>query len=134
MTRLWDKGAPLDVRVLAYTAGEDYALDERLVRYDVAASIAHATMLHAQKLLSDADCKSIESGLLAIADEDTHERAGLPDDDVAGAADDDDVRPAQHFRQRANFPASPQDLGPAYPDHSLSVSDHFCHDRVDHRE
>jgi len=66
MTRLWDKGAPLDARVLAYTAGEDYALDERLVRYDVAASIAHATMLHAQKLLSDADCKSIESGLLAI--------------------------------------------------------------------
>ena len=42
MTRLWDKGAPLDERVLAYTAGEDYALDERLVRYDVRASIAHA--------------------------------------------------------------------------------------------
>ena len=42
MTRLWDKGAPLDARVLAYTAGEDYALDERLVRYDVRASIAHA--------------------------------------------------------------------------------------------
>ena len=40
MTRLWDKGAPLDERVLAYTAGEDHALDERLVRYDVQASIA----------------------------------------------------------------------------------------------
>ena len=45
MTRLWDKGAPLDERVLRYTAGEDYALDERLVRYDVRASIAHAEML-----------------------------------------------------------------------------------------
>ena len=32
VTRLWDKGAPLDDRVLRYTAGEDYALDERLVR------------------------------------------------------------------------------------------------------
>jgi argininosuccinate lyase len=52
MSRLWDKGAPLDGRVLNYTAGEDYALDERLVRYDVAASIAHVEMLHAQKLLS----------------------------------------------------------------------------------
>ena len=31
MTRLWDKGAPLDERVLQFTAGEDYALDERLV-------------------------------------------------------------------------------------------------------
>ena len=36
MTRLWDKGAPLDRRVLAFTAGEDHALDDRLVAYDVA--------------------------------------------------------------------------------------------------
>ena len=42
MKRLWDKGAPLDERVLRYTAGEDYALDERLVPYDVRASLAHA--------------------------------------------------------------------------------------------
>jgi len=69
MTRLWDKGAPLDDRVLNYTAGEDYALDERLVRYDVRASIAHAEMLHAQKLLSAADLKSIRSGLTVLADE-----------------------------------------------------------------
>src|SRR5512147_2275279 len=69
MTRLWDKGAPLDDRVLAYTAGEDYALDERLVRYDVQASIAHAEMLNAQKLLSDADLQAIRSGLQAIAQE-----------------------------------------------------------------
>ena len=48
MTRLWDKGAPLDARVLAYTAGDDYQLDERLVRYDVLASLAHARMLHAR--------------------------------------------------------------------------------------
>jgi argininosuccinate lyase len=69
MTRLWDKGAPLDDRVLNYTAGEDYALDERLVPYDVQASIAHAEMLHAQKLLSDADLGAIRSGLTALADE-----------------------------------------------------------------
>jgi argininosuccinate lyase len=69
MTRLWDKGAPLDERVLEYTAGEDYALDERLVPYDVRASIAHAEMLCAQKLLSDADLRAIKSGLEAIAEE-----------------------------------------------------------------
>ncbi len=69
MTRLWDKGAPLDDRVLVYTAGEDYALDERLVRYDVQASIAHAEMLNAQKLLSDADLQAIRSGLISIAQE-----------------------------------------------------------------
>src|SRR5580700_8186724 len=69
MTRLWDKGAPLDARVLAYTAGDDYALDERLVRYDVRASIAHAEMLHAQGLLSAEDLKLIRDGLTALGEE-----------------------------------------------------------------
>jgi argininosuccinate lyase len=69
MSRLWDKGAPLDERVLRYTAGEDYALDERLVAHDVRASIAHAEMLHEQKLLSAEDLEAIRSGLTALADE-----------------------------------------------------------------
>jgi len=69
MTRLWDKGAPLDARVLQYTAGEDYALDERLVPYDVRASIAHAEMLAAQQLLSSADLEANRGGLEAIAEE-----------------------------------------------------------------
>ncbi len=69
MTRLWDKGAPLDERVLYYTAGEDHALDERLVRYDVHASIAHAQMLHSCGLLGSADLSLIRDGLNALADE-----------------------------------------------------------------
>jgi argininosuccinate lyase len=72
MTRLWDKGKALDARVLQYTAGEDYALDERLVRYDVRASIAHVQMLHAQQLLSAEDLKLILDGLSALDDE--HQR------------------------------------------------------------
>src|SRR3984885_5328251 len=72
MTRLWDKGAPLDARVLAYTAGDDYALDERLGRYDVRASIAHAEMLHAQRLLSAEDQALIRDGLAALGEE--HQR------------------------------------------------------------
>jgi argininosuccinate lyase len=69
MSRLWDKGTPLDDRVLAYTAGDDYALDERLVAYDVRASIAHAEMLNAAKLLADADLAAIRDGLTAIGAE-----------------------------------------------------------------
>jgi argininosuccinate lyase len=69
MSRLWDKGAPLDDRVLQYTAGEDYALDERLVRHDVRASIAHATMLRDRQLLSAADCQAICAALEAIGAE-----------------------------------------------------------------
>jgi argininosuccinate lyase len=69
MSRLWDKGVELDQRVLAYTAGDDHALDERLVEYDVRASIAHAEMLNAQKLLADTDLAAIRDGLQAIGAE-----------------------------------------------------------------
>jgi argininosuccinate lyase len=69
MSRLWDKGSPLDERVLRYTAGEDHALDNRLVEYDVRASIAHAEMLHAQGLLPAADLDAIRRGLTEIAAE-----------------------------------------------------------------
>ncbi len=72
MSRLWDKGAPLDERVLRYTAGEDYGLDERLVAYDVRASIAHAEMLGAQGLLGADDLTAIRTALTALAAE--HER------------------------------------------------------------
>jgi argininosuccinate lyase len=63
MSRLWEKGLPLDERVLRYTAGEDHKLDSRLVAYDVRASIAHAEMLAEQNLLSMDDCKEIVVGL-----------------------------------------------------------------------
>jgi argininosuccinate lyase len=85
MPRLWDKGLPLDERILRFTAGEDHALDERLVAYDVRASIAHARMLAAQGLLGAEDCAAISAGLEALgaahaagewsielADEDAH--------------------------------------------------------------
>jgi argininosuccinate lyase len=69
MSRLWDKGAPLDERVLRYTAGEDHALDNRLIEYDVRASIAHAEMLNARGLLSAEDLDAIRRGLTEIAAE-----------------------------------------------------------------
>jgi argininosuccinate lyase len=69
MSRLWDKGSKLDERVLRYTAGEDHALDDRLVAYDVRASIAHAEMLHAQGLLAADDLAAISRGLNEIAAE-----------------------------------------------------------------
>jgi argininosuccinate lyase len=69
MTRLWDKGTPLDTRVLNYTAGDDCQLDERLVRYDVQASIAHAEMLGEQGLVSPQDVATIRAALESIGDE-----------------------------------------------------------------
>jgi argininosuccinate lyase len=67
MARLWDKGLPLDQRILRFTAGEDHRLDERLVPYDVRASIAHARMLAAQNLLAADDADRICTGLEALA-------------------------------------------------------------------
>ncbi len=63
MSRLWEKGLPLDERVLRYTAGEDHKLDARLVEYDILGSIAHAEMLAAQDLISHDDCHAICDGL-----------------------------------------------------------------------
>jgi len=71
MSRLWDKGAPLDARVLAYTAGEDHALDDRLVRFDVAASIAHAEMLAEAGLLAASELEALRAALEAIGAEHT---------------------------------------------------------------
>jgi argininosuccinate lyase len=68
MARLWDKGKSLDRRILEFTAGEDHRLDERLVAYDVTASIAHAIMLEAQGLLAPADSAAIRSGLNALGE------------------------------------------------------------------
>ena len=68
MSRLWEKGLPLDERVLRYTAGEDHLLDARLVAYDVRGSIAHAEMLAEQNLISAEDCALIRDGLNTLND------------------------------------------------------------------
>jgi len=68
MSRLWEKGLPLDQRVLRYTAGEDHLLDARLVPYDVRGSIAHAEMLAAKNLIGAEDCAAIRDGLTTLKD------------------------------------------------------------------
>jgi argininosuccinate lyase len=87
MTRLWDKGTPLDARVLAYTAGDDYVLDNRLVRYDIQASLAHAEMLEVAGLLSAPDLSSIREALTAIGEEHAqgHWRVSLEQEDCQTA-------------------------------------------------
>jgi argininosuccinate lyase len=87
MSRMWDKGDPLDSQVLAYTAGEDHLLDNRLVPYDVRASIAHARMLNARGLLSAEHLAAIESGLQALAAAHARGewRVGLDEEDVHNA-------------------------------------------------
>ena len=84
MSRLWDKGLPLDERVLRYTAGEDHLLDARLVQYDVRASTAHAEMLAETELISTEDSVAICTGLAKLAAEfaDGEWQITLADEDV----------------------------------------------------
>lgn len=66
MTRLWEDGEGLEAAVLAYTAGEDHALDDRLVAHDVRASRAHAAMLAACGYLSQAERAALDAALEEI--------------------------------------------------------------------
>jgi argininosuccinate lyase len=128
VTRLWDKGAPLDERVLHYTAGEDHALDERLVRYDVRASIAHAEMLHAQGLLAGADLELIRAGLSALADE--HAR-GLWHVELA----DEDGQTAleRHLSARIGAAGGRIHLGRSRNDQVLAALRLYLRDVIDER-
>ena len=45
MMKLWDKGSEFNKHIEDFTVGEDYILDQKLVKYDCLASIAHTRML-----------------------------------------------------------------------------------------
>lgn len=63
MTRLWDRGEPLDETVLRYTTGDDPALDERLVPYDLRATAAHASLLHVAGFLSGDEHEALQAAI-----------------------------------------------------------------------
>ncbi len=91
MTRLWEKGLPLDQRILAFTAGEDHLLDSRLVSYDVRGSVAHAEMLAAQGLITSEDCEAICDGLKKL-------EQGYADGEWEIRLEDEDVHTALESR------------------------------------
>jgi argininosuccinate lyase len=96
MSRLWEKGLPLDERILRYTAGEDHLLDARLVPYDVRGSIAHAEMLAAQELVSHDDCHAICDGLRAL-------EKSFAEGEWHITLEDEDVHTALESRLTANI-------------------------------
>ena len=96
MKRLWDKGQKLDGQILRYTAGEDHVLDARLVNYDIRASIAHASMLNQQSLLTDEDLRDIVAGLEELAE-------SYANGEWTIAIEDEDVHTALESRLTANI-------------------------------
>lgn len=58
---------PVAALVQRYTASVDF--DQRLAEYDIQGSLAHAKMLAAQSIISQADYQAIEKGLAAVKDD-----------------------------------------------------------------
>ncbi len=126
MTRLWDKGLPLDERVLRYTAGEDHKLDARLVEYDVRGSSAHARMLAAQGLISEQDSEAICSGLEAL-------HAAFERGEWQIELADEDVHTALESRLTANVgePGAKLHLGRSRNDQVLTALRLYLSDAAD---
>jgi argininosuccinate lyase len=97
MSRLWDKGEPLDAEVLRFTAGEDHRLDHRLVPYDVRASVAHARMLAAVGLLEAQHATDLVTGLETLARE---HAAG----EWSISLEEEDVHTALEYRLTQRYP------------------------------
>lgn len=66
--KLWQKGIAPAKNVEEFTVGNDYILDQQLLKYDCLASAAHARMLHKIKILSDTELESLLQGLKEIAE------------------------------------------------------------------
>jgi len=64
---VWDRGDPIDAEMLAFTVGDDWKLDQRLVAHDLRGSIAHARMLAKVGLLAPTDAERILAGLETLA-------------------------------------------------------------------
>lgn len=61
--KLWEKNYKLDKKVEKYTVGNDYILDQKLVKYDCLASIAHAKMLYKLNILTKKECEKLQKEL-----------------------------------------------------------------------
>jgi len=66
--KLWKKKHNLDEEIEKFTVGNDYILDEKIVKYDCQASIAHAKMLNKINILTDDELDKIVKELNNILD------------------------------------------------------------------
>ena len=64
--KLWEKKHKLNKQIEEFTVGNDYLLDQRLVKYDCKASIAHAKMLHKMGILKNEEARMLVYGLEEI--------------------------------------------------------------------
>jgi len=65
--KLWEKqSSTLNKKIEKHTVGDDYLLDQKLVKYDCIASIAHAKMLQKIGVLTELECTKLTDALHEI--------------------------------------------------------------------
>jgi argininosuccinate lyase len=69
--KLWEKNYALNKKIENYTVGNDYIIDQKLVKYDCIASIAHAKMLCKINILTKDECNKIVKKLNEIIELDS---------------------------------------------------------------
>jgi len=68
-TKSWEKRLSGEPDELMVDFVESLSVDQRLYKYDIVGSIAHAQMLAEQNLISKSEFKAIKAGLIEIGDE-----------------------------------------------------------------
>ena len=66
MSRLWDKGGKTNALALAFTVGDDYAIDQRLIAFDIAGSIAHVTALAASGFITNSELNKLMAAYATV--------------------------------------------------------------------
>ena len=61
--KLWDKGFSIDKQIENFTVGNDREIDLHIAKYDVKASLAHATMLESIGIISNDELENLKKGL-----------------------------------------------------------------------
>jgi len=99
---VWDKGDPIDAEALAFTSGDDWRMDRRLVEHDLRGSLAHADGLLAAGLLTEEDHGRIRAGLeeLMGAWRDGSWDVGPGDEDVHSAVENALIERIGHAGKR----------------------------------
>ena len=72
MSRLWDRGEPLEATIARFTVGRDPQLDLRLIAYDALGSMAHATMLVDLDILTSQELSALKLELTRVVVEARH--------------------------------------------------------------
>lgn len=65
---VWDRGDPIDAEMLAFTVGDDWKMDQRLVTHDLRGSMAHARTLAKAGVLPAEVVERILGGLAKLAE------------------------------------------------------------------